>query len=433
MAAIQLDRSSSSEPVSPARRWSVVPAGLAACLCVVAAAAAGNAQTYERPGKLRAGDVLAKSLLQGPDFRVRDDVVNDGLLNLFTIESSFGTFEAVSNARAQQRVTEVYALRQMESIRQSETFVNALKQSGRGTIDTVTGAVTDPVGTVSGAVSGVGKAFARVGDSLFGAQRSEAEGGRLASLIGIEEAKRKFAHDFGVDVYSDNKILQDRLDELARATVVGNLSYSAALSMVPGAAGVAVTATGVTQRTNDIYRSTSPSDLRVLNQKKLVAMGIRSDAADAFVDNAKFSPREQTELVFALERMPAAKRRDLFVLLANLTQDRDMAFFRQRQAEMYAGYHMKMAAIDSFVPFGDFVGARTTTGQIVFNLPVDHLVWTKWMADVVAGVDRAVTAMPGVKGKQLVTTGTLSPMARQGLQSHGWTVTENAESLVHVR
>lgn len=430
MATIHFGGTNGSNHNAPS--WGFVAASLATCLYVLAAAPVG-AQSYEQPGKLRAGDVLARNLLQGPDFRVGDEVVNDGLLNLFTIESSFGTFRAVSNARAQQRIAEVHALRQMETIRQSDTFVEALKQSGRGTIDTVAGAVTDPVGTVSGAVSGVGKAFARVGDSLFGARRSEAEGSRFESLIGIEEAKRKFAYDFGVDVYSDNEVLQDRLDDLARATVVGNLSYSAALSMIPGAAGVAVTATGLTQRANEIYRSTAPSDLRVLNQKKLAGMGIRPEAADAFVNNAKFSPREQTEMVFALERLTTAKRRDLFVLLANLTQGRDMALFRQRQAEMYAGYHMKMQAIDTFVPFGDFVGARTTTGQIVFNLPVDHLVWTKWMAEAIASLDRAVVAMPGVTGKQLVTTGTLSPMARQGFQSYGWSVTEGAEGLIHVR
>jgi len=405
-----------------------VAVGVLALTLVVSAPSLS--QTYEQAPRLRASEVLSQGLLQGPDYRVREEVANDGVLNIYTIDSSYGTFEAVSTARLRQRIGEIIALRHMQTIRQSDLFVGAIKQAAGGTVDTVKSTLRDPVGTVSGVFSGVGKAFSRTGESVFGSRRSQAEGGQLESLIGLAEAKRKFAYEFGVDVYSDNSVLQDRLDELARATTLGKLSFSAATSMVPGAGGAVLSVTGATQTANQIYRTTAPADLRAMNRQRLAAMQIREDAIAAFMDNAKFSPREQTELVLALQKLTGASQRNLFVHFAALTNDRDMAFFRTRQAQMYAGYHTGGAPIASFVALGEFVAARTKSGVLAFNLPIDHMVWSNWMASAVARIDQVVAAMPGIKEKQVVLTGTLSPMARQELTQKGWKITENAERLV---
>jgi hypothetical protein len=162
-------------------------------------------------------------------------------------------------------------------------------------------------------------------------------------------------------------------------------------------------------------------------------MGIREDAVEVFIDNEKFSPREQMELVLALERMPATKKRELFILFAALTNDRDVAFFRQRQAQMYAGYHKTVVPIDTFVAFGEFVGARTNQERIVFSVPLDYLVWTEWMANVVDGIDQLIATMPGVVAKEIVLAGTLIPRASQQLAARGWVVKDNAEELSSVQ
>ncbi|MGE0154028.1 MAG: hypothetical protein AB7R90_15540 [Reyranellaceae bacterium] len=404
--------------------------GALAMAAMLAATQPGYAQTVEQASPLSASRILPANLRQGPDFKVREQVANDGLVNTYVIESTFGTFTAVTTAKLRQRVGEVVALRHMETLRQSDLFGKAIGGAVRSTGDAVVNTVRDPVGTVSNVFSGVGKAFSRTGESLFGSRRSDAEDGAVASLLGVSEAKRRFAADFSVDVYSDNEVLQERLDELARATALGKLSYSAALSVVPGAAGAVATATGVVTTTEDIYRTTAPADLRIMNRQKLAAMGVHADAAAVFLDNARFTPREQTELVLALERMPGNKSRELFVRFAALTNDRDMAYFRHRQAKMYAGYHAKVAPLSSFVAFGEFVAARTAAGGIVFNVPVDHVVWTKWLSDAVARIDQAASSIPGVTEKRLVLVGSLTPLARSSLAAKGWQVTENAENLI---
>ncbi|MGE3906410.1 MAG: hypothetical protein AB7F36_10680, partial [Reyranellaceae bacterium] len=112
------------------------------------------------------------------------------------------------------------------------------------------------------------------------------------------------------------------------------------------------------------------------------------------------------------------------------TTDRDLAYFRSRQARMYAGYHAKVAPLTSFVAFGEFVAARTNAGGIVFNVPVDHMVWTKWLADAVTRIDQSASTIAGVTEKRLVLVGTLTPLARKSLAAKGWQVTENAENLI---
>ena len=81
--------------------------------------------------------------------------------------------------------------------------------------------VFQPVKIVKTAVSGVGLAFRRAGDSVFGAKRSDAEDSKFKNLIGFSNYKRENAHDLGVDVYSKNEVLQDRLNEISWAGFAG--------------------------------------------------------------------------------------------------------------------------------------------------------------------------------------------------------------------
>jgi hypothetical protein len=170
--------------------------------------------------------------------------------------------------------------------------------------------------------------------------------------------------------------------------------------------------------------------LRRQNTEKLTAMGVEQGTVDTFINNTVFSPREQTILVSALDEMMGVAGRQRFVQVASLTNNADMAFFRQRQAEMYAGYHKAIAPITQFVFLGQLAAARAQNGALVFNVPVDYMVWTESLAQLVAGTDAAVNQLPGVTEKQLWVTGTLSPLARSAMQRLNWKVYERSEELV---
>jgi hypothetical protein len=396
----------------------------AALALTIYLAAAANG--YESAATLQASKILPADLRSGANYRVDEKVSNDGYLNTYRINSKFGTFTAVSTAMLRKRIGEVNALVVMEKVKGTTEFTSALKKAGSDALGSAKNLVTHPVDTLSGAASGLGLAFRRASDSLTGPKRSDSEESRVKDLIGFSRTKRDYAYQFGVDVYSDNKVLQDRLDEISWAGYGGSMTLSAALAAVPGAAGIAVSVVGTNRLLNDLFRTTAPVDLRRMNGEKLKAMEVHPEIADAYLNNSAFSPRQQTLLVYALDEMKGVGNRAAFVRFATATPNGNIAFFRERQAEMYAGYHKAVAPISSFTSLGELAAARTGSA-LVFCAPLDYLVWTEPMAKFITAGNKVIDESRA-KEKQLSVTGTLSAIARKEMESRGWKVQENSEA-----
>jgi hypothetical protein len=388
----------------------------------------GWGQNFEAPPTLSAAQILPDNIVKGPNHTVDDRVLNDGYMNHYTIHSRFGQFKVVSTAKLRKRVDEIMALAVMEQVEGTDVFGDAVVKGGESAVRGITHLVTDPVGTVEGAVSGVGKIFGRVDESLFGSKRSEHEEGRLESLIGFAESKREYAAEFGVDAYSHNGVLQDELDSIAWTGYVGELAPSAALAAVPGGAGTFLSITQNTDMLNEVFRATPPIDLRKMNRKKLIAMGVTEDVAALFIDNAIYTPREQTLLVAALDEMKQVKGREAFGKMAILTDNVDLAYFRQRQAQMYTAYHKKIAPISAFVPMGQAAAAQLADGTLVFVVPLDLLSWTETMGSFITNVSNYIDQTMKPAGKHLVLAGGATGLAKAKMAELDWILTENGES-----
>ena len=390
-----------------------------------------TAQTaYESTPTLSASKILPPDLLSGPNHRVQERVTNDGFLNIYTIDSKFGQFNAVSTALLRVRIQEINAMAAMDKLKGTKEYGTAVKESALSAMVAAKDMVFQPVQTLKTAASGVAVAFRRAGDSMFGAKRSDTEDSRFKSLIGFTNYKREYAYDLGVDVYSRNEVLQDRLNEISWVGFAGGLTVSAAMAAVPGGAGIAMTAIGTTRLTREIFKTQPPADLRRANTEKLKAMGIEPSTVEMFINESVFSPHEQTILVSALDEMKGVGDRERFVQLAALTNNADMALFRQRQAEMYAGYHKAVSPLVQFVSVGQVPGARAGGGALVFNFPIDYLVWTDSLARLVANTDTLANQLPGITRRELWLTGSLSPRARDEMRRIGWVTYENAEALL---
>lgn len=382
---------------------------------------------YEPPTTLLASQILPPDLLAGPHHRVEERVYNDGFLNTYRIGSKFGTFIAVSTPMLRKRIGEINAMVRMEQIQNTKEFTASLKEAGTDTLVGFKNLVTKPVDTVKGAASGLAVAFRRAGDAIGGAKRSDAEDSRVKDLIGFSKTKREYAHQLGVDAYTDNEKLQDRLNEISWAGYAGGITWAAAMSAVPGGAGLAITISGTHKLLNEVFRTTPPVDLRRMNGEKLKAMDVHPEVADAFLNNSVYSPRYQTLLVNALEEMKGVGNRATFVRLAAASANKDIAFFRERQAEMYAGYHKAITPIETFIALGEFAAARTIKNEVVFNVPLDHLVWTQEMAKLLTAAHARVTQLTRPANKQLWVTGTVSARAKKEIESRGWQVNERSE------
>lgn len=387
---------------------------------------------YERPPVLNAADILPEALLSGPRHSVVPQVINDGYVNTFIINSTYGQFTAVSNAMLEVRVQEIYALAAMAQTQASDAYQGAVEEAVDDMIEGTRNLVTDPIGTLSGAVSGVAKLFGRAGEAIVG-KRSDAEDSRFESFIGFSKTKREYAYDFGVDVYSSNSVLQERLDEISWAGYAGGLSFGLVTAAVPGAAGILVTGVSTSDLMNEMFRTTSPIDLRGMNRKKLIAMGVSQDIAELFVDNAAYSPRQQTLLVSALAEMEGVGNRVALIKSAVLASDEDMAFFRQRYAQMMAGYHRNVAPLKTLASVGTLVLGETLTGKAIATPPLDYLVWTPAVALIAEDLTLGVNGISDFSAKEIWLEGTLSTLARKNLEHLGWTVMDGSGRKLYSR
>jgi hypothetical protein len=330
------------------------------------------------------------------------------------------------------RILEINAIAAMSQVETSSEFVSSFEASAKRNIQGIENLVTDPINTLQGAFSGVSSLFQRANESLVGSQRSDAEGNRLQDVVGYAKTKRDIARQFGVDVYSTNAVLQEHLSKIAQANYWGGMSMGAVSALVPGAPGLFLTVTGTSRLLNDVIATTPPTDLRRLNRQKLAAMGANASIADLYINNTVFSPRQQTLLVGALEEMAWTADRGVFVRFAVPTHDQEQAFFRQRMAEMYAGYSRNVWRLERFLPVGEFVVARTNRGVLVVCVPLDHVLWTESVARVVSALGQRAQDLR-LSEKHLWLTGTASTLMQEQLRQQGWVLHEQSETQLWAR
>lgn len=376
---------------------------------------------FEGPQTYKVSDLIPNDIVIGTNYTIQPNVINDGFLYIYTIDSKFGRIRAVSTAMLYKRIHEIKAIAEIEKKSQAKEFIEGVGEKGKDVVAGAVNLVTSPIDTLHGAASGVGKLFKRAGENLVEQSRSDAEDNRVKSVIGFAKTKRDYAHDLNVDVYTRNPLLQDALDDLTWSGFAGNLAMSV---VVAGLTGPITTATGSTNLMNKVFRDTAPADLRISNRKKLEIMRVLPQQADLFMKNGIFTPREQTLIVTALDSMRNTQNRQAFIEFATRTHDADVAFFRQRQAEMYANYNRVISPISRFVNLGPFTSGLTTGNKLVLCVPLDQLRWTADMAKVATFLTNESSKLKWVKHKELVVGGTLSSMAKKEMTKQGWKISE---------
>jgi hypothetical protein len=375
----------------------------------------------------QAAQILTPKLLKGPYHKVAAKVRNDGTMNHYTVESKFGRVSADSTAELKIRVDEMSALAAMQKVNTTDQFTRQVKKGGKDALAGAKQLVTNPVGTLKGAFAGIGKLAERTGDALMGDPPSDAEDSRFENAIGFSATKRDYAAEFRVDPYSTNPLLQKRLEEIAWWGYSGKIAASAASAAIPGGVGAFVSASKTSNWLEGIPVQTPPLELRKANRQQLAGMGVSADASDLFLGNTVYSPVQQTKLVNALVRMSDVADRSQFVKFAVLARNAQVAFFRARQAEMYANFHARENRIERFVPVGTNAAARLANGTVLFCLPLDYLAWTEGNAALAVALDKYVKELPDTREKEIRLAGGISPRARTALEELGWAVRDRQE------
>jgi hypothetical protein len=237
-------------------------------------------------------------------------------------------------------------------------------------------------------------------------------------------AKRGYAVAMGVDPYTEFEPFQQRLGEVARATAAGAMVTSMAINVgtAGSLAGTAATVTRVASMKN-LLKDNPPATLSKINRETLLAMGIAGHQADALLKNYNYTPAEMTMVCEALKWMGDIEGREIFVTYATSAPDREVAQFMQHYAEMLAD-HVTTVETGDIVDISGSAWLLSRSGSLVGAFPIDYLAWTTGVAEI-TGAASGQIAERGIKRKELLLKGKVSPQARAALQSRGWKITEN--------
>jgi hypothetical protein len=373
----------------------------------------------EEPPILSAKKILKPEFLAGDGFTVDDSVPTSTGRNRYLIESEYGEYEADGNVMLQRRVAEIAAIRKLKEVSRTDEYKKALKAAVASPLVVAKDVVTNPVGTITGIPKGLFGVFNRAGQSLKerteGRKRSQYEDSNAENLIGFSKAKRTVAIQLGVDPYSSNETLQRQLNGIAWATYAGKMTFTVATMPIGGAAGMALSAAGVTGALNKALLDQSPTELRLRNLKSMLAMGCDRAVADRFNNNPAFSPSVQTGIVMNLETLKGVANRAVFFNLAGSeAADEGDALFFLETSKVLANLNAK-EPFARLQQVGRAPVAVQKNGRVVLALQWDYAAWTKKAADFV-GLFKASDFGKKASGLTIAISGDASPLAQQQLK-----------------
>ena len=409
------------------KTWTKVEllASLGLFLSVLIFPAVGSAKDFQKtPVKLQASEILPKDLLSGSNYKVKEAVKNDGLVNTYELETNYGSLAVESTALLLIRINELRALQKMEQLKGTDVYSKALLAAGSSPLRTAKGLVTAPVKTGGAIVTGFGKWFSDVGRSIVSDDPHQAD--VMKTALGHAAVKRLFAFNFGVDPYSNYEPLRKELDDIAWTAVTGGLTAKAAFMAIPGGAGAAVSAAGTAGGVKELVRDKSPDELEGIIEKKLKGMGVSVDLARVFLRNKHFNPQEKTLLVGALANMKGVKDRSIVITAAVTADEEAVALYLRVRAQMMSHFS-KSTPVKRFVEIRGTPFLLTKKGVIVGNAPLDHVLWTDRLSRTEKALSQAIEKMPGVKGKEIRFSGTVDPKALEALESRGWKVRDGLQ------
>jgi hypothetical protein len=389
--------------------------------------------TFERGLLLRASDLLPPELVAGSSHRVREQVVTDGFMAHFVIDSYFGTFEAVGLPQVHQRIKEIDAIRLLTETSKSDLFAEGLKRSIEQPVEAVKNIVKDPIESIKQAPKTVGHFFGKVGSAVdrgfdrivdrtkqapddevipdvSGAGQDLENAGK--GIIGYDKALLDCAKQLGVDPYSDNKQLQDEMEKVAWAFFAGGLPLR--IGSIAASAGLVLTVTKAVGVPEEIYALTS-NEIASRDEKSLKAMGVTELDIEAFYNNRVLTITTRHQLVRALESLSKAAGRGLLVRLASSCQSaRQVDFMLGALGLLVSRQQAGSATYVELRVIGRLPGGVTSEGVLEVPAPVDYVTWTPEVAGFAQRDD--LPDMP----KVLVHTGVFSPVAAANFASNGW-------------
>jgi hypothetical protein len=386
-------------------------------------------QPFEAPPVLSAKYLLPPEMISGPLFRVDEQVPTDGLRGLFTLRSDLGAFTVPGRELLKIRIAELPAIQQLNETSKTDVFLSAAATAAARPVDAAVNIVTDPVGTAKALPGGISRFFDRVQTGVesvaMGARDSDKStdqkaqetaqrvGDATITALGFEQVRRQLAKGLGVDPYTTNPVLAEKLTNTAWVAFSGRLGVNALTTVfVPGSAALSLTSF-----TSDLVYDTPKADLIVMNKQKMMAIGASEAQAQALLKNQWFSMTVLTSLVTELERLATVRGRPEVIALAATARNEEDARFLASSVHLLGRLNVTGVSIKEVKARGTVIGV-TPAGALVVPALVDYVSWTERIGSFAGRPD-----LQGVR-RSIWLTGRMSGAAQRGFTRLGWTLQE---------
>lgn len=376
--------------------------------------------------QLKASDFLPAAALKGSNYTVRDAVKNDGLVNTYSLDTSYGELVVEGTPQLYVRLRELKALEQIAKIEESDAYTEAAKQGAKSPLKGAEALIEDPVGAVKGAATGIGRWMSDIGRSI--ASNDPNQAGVAETALGQAAAKRAYAYRFGVDPYTKFEPLDKALNDVAWATAGGGLTMKVAFALIPGAVGTVVSATGTTDSMRALVRDKSPVELEKINRGKLEKIGVSGRVAEAFLVNVHFSPQDKTVFTGELARLDGLANRKVIVDAASRVTDRAHALFMLGRVQMMAKHAQKEKLAGSLIAVDGTLFLKSSKGALLGHFPLDYIAPTAALQSKLVKLETALAGQKGLRQRQLYIGGVVPAETRRLLEEKGWKVADHQYS-----
>jgi hypothetical protein len=415
-------------------------------------------------GKYMAADLVGAALLSGPGYSVAPEVEVRGYMFQYTLNTEFGAIAAESNALLPIRIEEVSAIERLEDTGLTEAAGKQAKKKSRQVWEGLKRVFTKPKETVTGLPQGVARMVktrvvklgrqasklydrskdeiteddnapeptgpftaTRVPDAPSDESRASKEGKKLGKQILKDEldfssTRRFIAHEVGVDPYSSNPVLRQKLDALAWSATSSNAGYKIAM----GALGTATAgALPYLLKIDKAVWELEPENLANSNRLRLNELGCAHDLTRRVVRNGAFSPTLQTDLVNALTSLAPPRGCDAVLDMAIDAEGEVEGRFVVNSLRLLlsaplpgrVGYAPGECEIETL---GGGLGALCQ-GELLVPVPVDALIWDADMAQFLSAEN-----VRSAGARTILLTGFADREARTRLTERGFAIIERA-------
>lgn len=426
---------------------------LAGALLLAALLLPGPTRAESEP-VLPAAELVLPALLTGPGYRVEPQVQVTGYQARFVLHTDWGPLEAESAEMLAIRISEIPAMDAVFTAEISALVARSAQDAAMAPVRAVTQVVTNPLDSLVGLPVGAvrffgetvtkwGRRAKRLGDRIderishdgdpyrdpegpLGATRPEAEAGGRAwwekprrelvravrGEISYRRSRLELAERLGIDPYTSNPILNERLDRLAWLTSSGAFATRQLVSVATAGFGEAL---GYTQDVERLVLREQPEDLAARNHDVLSLHCSDEDLLEDFIRHRTFTPTLQTAFAEELAALRPRTGCEALLETALMARSEVEARFVLNALRLIRHYGGDAAPGGHVRAHGATLAYLTPANEFLLPLPVDVLSWTP---RIEAWFDRA--QLSGHADPTVLVSGRISDKAQRELTRRNW-------------